>query len=142
MARGGYTPSEIREMSDSELYFIHHYQTLRDKKLIDALGKMLGVVWDINEIQAAENTDEDVYSDTITFPLAMVINPKIVEIVKKQKPKAKGRASTGSKFIAAGEYIPKPNENIRSMGDLSKEEFYKMINATMPSKAPSQPSQP
>ncbi len=130
MARGNYTPSQIKEMSEEEIYFIDHYQSEHEKGVTDTLGKMLGVIWDIEETKdnASKNSD-DFNSDRIVFPLAMTINPKIIDIVKKQKT-----SKETSKWIADGSYIPQANEKVMSMGDISKEEFYKMIGKPIPSK--------
>lgn len=130
MARGNYTPSQMREMSDTEVYFVSHYQLLNERKKAESLGKMLGVIWDIDETKDnVSKKSDNVNSNRIVFPLAMVINPKIVEIVKKQK-----NSDETSKWIADGSYVPKSNEKVVSMGDLSKDEFYKMIGKPIPSK--------
>lgn len=123
-------------MTEEEIYFIYHYQNKTEQKNLDSLGKMLGVIWDLDEAQQAmEKKSDDVQSDRIVLPLSMVINPKVMDIIKNQKP-VKEKSSN---FIGSGTYIPKPNEKIVSMGDLSKEEFYKMIGKPMPSKLANAP---
>lgn len=129
MARGGYTPEQVRGMTDEEIYFINHYQILQQKNLTESLGKMLGVIWDIDEVRKnAEKSSDDINSNRLITPLTMVINPQILDVIKKQKT-----VKETSNFIGGGDYISKSGEKVMSMGDLSKEEFYKMIGKPMPS---------
>ena len=130
MARGGYTPSQIREMTDEEIHFVNHYQTLNQRSVIEQIGRLLGVIWDIDEVKNNSKKESDeINSDRLITPLSMVINPQIMDVIKKQKS-----VKETSRYIGAGEYIAKSNEKIVSMGDLSKEEFYKMIGKPMPSQ--------
>lgn len=130
MARGGYTPSQIRDMTDEEIHFVNHYQTLNQRNVIEQIGKLLGVIWDIDEIKDNSKKESDeINSNRLILPLSMVINPQILDVIKKQKT-----VKETSKYIGAGEYIAKSNEKIMSMGDLTKDEFYKMIGKPMPSK--------
>lgn len=132
MARGGYTPDQIRKMDEEEILLIHMYQQKDRDETLNSVGKLLGVVWDLNEVEANKDRESGDYeTDKIRIPLSLVINPKIKEIIESQKPT---KSDSSSHFINQGSYVPDKDEKVVSMAELSKEEFYKMIGKKMPSE--------
>ena len=139
MARGGYTFDQIRQMSSIELMFLYHYQELAIKEQQQYLTNILGVIWDkktLMEQSVAEQGPEGSKPvEELFIPLSLAINPEVLDFVKgqfgirKDGKSNKGKDNTGSKvpFVGGGDYIPKKNEVITSMGDMSKEDFMKLI---------------
>ena len=62
----------------------------------------------------------------------MVINPKVLDIVKSNRKKA------GPRLMSDGSAIDPALGPVTSMSDLSKEDFYKLISQPIPSKLPEQ----
>ena len=120
MARGGYTFKEIAEMSEEEVQFLDHYQKKVEEGRWEYLNSMLGVEWDLEHYSkpAATGVGE---SRKMFIPLSVAINPKIMEHVKEEAKKYKNI------FIGGGEFKPEKNVEIRSSGELSKEDFFKLI---------------
>ena len=91
------------------------------------ITQALGVVWDKKDIIEKPNSQKDskIDRDKLFIPLSVAINPEIMDFVKKQfnvQGKSKGPA-----YVGGGTYMPKPNEVISPMDDLSKEEFLKLL---------------
>lgn len=115
-------------MDNLELSFIDHYQQMQEMSFLDRLGFILGVNWDIQQIQAlaasgsggggAKSGNEGIF-----IPLSVAINPQIVEYIKKNA----GQVAATSNFVAGGEYMPQSGEQIRSMSELNKDDFLAMI---------------
>jgi len=131
MARGGYTFDDIRQMSTSEITFLYHYQRLVVQEQQQFLVSALGVVWDresVSQVSAEPGSNSNSAPlNKLFIPLSLAINPDVAEFVKSQF----GVSGTGSAgkapYIAGGDYIPKSNEKIVSMGELSRDEFLEMI---------------
>lgn len=123
MARGGYTFREVKGMSALELRFLYHYQTKMEKEKMDSLVSVLGVYWDLEEYNkrhSGGNTNND--SKSLFIPLSVAINPQVLEYVKAEANKI-GKVSS----VAGGEYKPAQGEQIKSMADMDKDEFLKMV---------------
>lgn len=125
-ARGGYTLKQIAEMGREEILFIHYHQELLAQEQMKLLLTSLGVLWNRDDVGKADSRNEDEMSE-ILIPLALSINPKIMDFIKKQ-PKKTGQRSLSDGTPIEGE--------VRSMGDLSKEDFYKMIGQPIPTRLP------
>ena len=128
MVRGGYTPDEISKMSALDLLFINHYQELLETERQKFWTDTLGVIWEAEEFnkpQVVNNTNTG-KPDRIFIPLSMAVNPEIITTIKENL----GLTKDGKKartFVGGGDYVPKDGEQITSMGDLSKDDFKKMM---------------
>ena len=134
IARGGYTFSQIKEMSREEIAYIHYHQTLVEEKQMRTLLKALGVVWEksdflrnTSDVESSESVASDIY-----IPLAMTINPNLHKFVSETAKKS--TSSTTPKHYGDGELIENNLGKVRSMAELSKEDFYRMIGKPIPSK--------
>lgn len=124
MARGGYTPSDIREMDNDEVLFLYHYQNRAEDRRFEKLGSYLGVLWDLEEVANPSQSSAD-QSTKLFFPLSTVIKPELMDFVKK---KANSITTTvHNSIIGGGDYVKGANEKIIPMSTLSKEDFLKMI---------------
>jgi hypothetical protein len=131
MARGGYTPEQVRGMSQDEIYFIYYYQNKVEEGKVSSLAEMLGVMFDFDKQTFSSQADSD-KNDTMTLsannklyvPLSFIIQP---EFAKKVSELSKEKANKKSVYIGGGEYRAKDNENIVSMSELSKDEFLALI---------------
>jgi hypothetical protein len=138
MARGGYTPDEIRAMAPEELAFLYHYQELHERRQHRFIMDTLGVYWEAADLDTPAATSSGGPREKLFLPLSVAINPKILEYVHDQL----GRGKTGGKdahYIGGGEYKPKAGENITSTAGMSKKEFMNLVigkpsNATPPRK--------
>ena len=134
MARGGYTPDDIRKMTYEEILFIHHYQNRTDEERQNFLNTVLGVVWSAEEFiekpqpAGARPPVDTGPPDKMFIPLSMAINPELVQRVKESLGLAKG-GNAGKSVIGGGDYMPKENEVIHSMADMSKAEFKRMMGS-------------
>jgi len=106
-------------MSSEEIVFINHYQDLIAKSQQKFLADVLGVMF---SAKILEERHEGEYSrEEVLIPLSVILNPKITEIAKEHfKGLGKGRP------VIEG-YQPKENEQIRSMAELSKEDFLNLV---------------
>ena len=132
-ARGGYTLEQISHMDYAEILYIHYHQDLVEQQRYQQLFKALGVLW--NKEDLARPIDPDMpESDDVFVPLSMVINPKILDIVKADKGSRKKGESV--KMLSDGTPIDGTLGPVKSMGDLSKEEFFRLIGQPIPSQMP------
>jgi len=121
MARGGYTPSDLREFSPEELMFVYHYQNVNENRMFDRFSYLLGITWDVEDLKRMKTEDSRAAkSGKLFFPLASVIRPELVEHLRKTH-------SSNSGVVGQGEYKKQPGEVIVPMSTLSKEEFLRMI---------------
>lgn len=132
MARGHYTFAQMREMTDIEIMFLYHYQELAIKEQQQYLTSILGVVWDkatlMKQMTPSSEGDAKQSSDELFIPLSLAVNPEVLDFVKSQFGLAKGGSDANkAPYIGGGDYVPKKNEVIRSMSELSKEEFMKLL---------------
>lgn len=128
MARVGYTPDQVRRMSTEELLLVDHHKSQQEVEFLERIGKFLGVLWDHEELEAATSGgSQDGLVDRSLVPLSLVINPKLLENLKKQAVKK-------STYIAGGEFVPSPNMEVVSMEHMSKEQFAKIIGKKLPSQ--------
>ena len=127
MARGGYTFDQIKQMSNIELWFLHHYQELVKKEQQEFIVDSLGIVWDKSSFKDKLDTGKK-QIEKLFIPLSVAINPDLLTYVKKQFNIAdSSQKSKGPAYIGGGEYMPKTNEVVNSLGDLSKDDFMQMI---------------
>lgn len=127
MARGGYTFEQVREMSYTELLFLHHYQEMVKNEQQEFIVNALGVVWDKESLVSKLNVGtENKPIEKLFIPLSVAVNPDILDYVRKQF-NVNSKKPSGPVFIGGGEYMPRPGEEVRSMGDLSKDEFMRLI---------------
>jgi len=112
-------------MSSDELLFLNHYQELNMKEQQKFITDVLGVVFDAKSFE-----DRSEYQgrskDSVLIPLSMAINPKILEWAKEHFQSGGG---TKNPHIAGGTYQPAPGEVVKSMADMSKEDFLQMVGA-------------
>jgi hypothetical protein len=133
MARGHYTFSQMREMTDIEIMFLYHYQELAIKEQQQYLTSILGVVWDkatlVKQMTSGSGDGAKKESlDELFIPLSLAVNPEVLDFVKSQFGMATGsNEGTKSTYIGGGDYVPKKNEVIKPMSELSKEEFMKLL---------------
>lgn len=125
MARGGYTFDQIRQMDDVEIMFLYHYQNLLQKEQQEFMSTALGIIWDKKDMIKSMGSDDGAV-DKLFIPLSVAVNPDILDYVKKQF-KISDKKSKKPAFIGGGEYMPKANEVVSSMEELSKEEFMKLV---------------
>lgn len=130
VARGGYTLDQISKMDPVDISFIHYHQEMNEEKRFKTLFKALGILWDKNEINNNESrTIED--SNEIFIPLAMTIKPEILDLVNKSSNSNKKDGIV--KTLGDGTAIDPELGPVKSMSDLSKEEFYRLIGNPIPS---------
>lgn len=125
MARGGYTFDQIKQMDNTEIMFLYHYQNLLQREQQEFMSTALGIIWD-KKSMAKSMGDEGGSLEKLFIPLSVAVNPDILDYVKKQF-KLTDKKSKKQAFIGGGEYMPKSNEVVSSMEDLSKEDFMKLI---------------
>lgn len=139
VARGGYTLKEVYEMSVEERYFIHYHQNLVEKNNIKTLQKTLGVLWDkLDFIDQPKAEASESISKEVFIPLAMTINPNIHKVVSDMTKAS--LSHKGIRYDGSGNPLEKELGEVRSLGELSKEEFYRKIGQPMPSKVMPKPS--
>ena len=122
MARGGYTFADVKDMSAVEIRYLYHYQNMVEKSRFDELGAMLGVIWNLEEQKAAAAASADAPPPkTMFIPLSVAINPKILDMVYK-------KSGAESSTVGGADFKP-PEENavVKPMGDMSKDDFLRML---------------
>ena len=123
MARGGYTFEQMKQMNETEILFLYHYQNLLQKEQQEFISTALGIVWDKSSLAKSTESGSGDFNK-LFIPLSVAINPDILDYVKKQfKVSDKGKSA----FIGGGEYMPKANEVVSSMEELSKDDFLKLV---------------
>lgn len=126
MARGNYTPDEIRRMSDLDIAFLAHYQNLVEEEKQKFFTDALGIIWHRDDFLKSGEAKPKMVQDKVFLPLSQIIKPEILEGVRKLF----GLTDDGKEkapHVGGGEYIPKKGEQIQSMEHLSKEEFKRMM---------------
>jgi len=126
MARGNYTFEQIQQMDTMQIYFLHHYQEVVKNEEQGYLASALGIIWD-KEILTEKLTSSSKPLEKLFIPLSVAINPDILDYVKKQFNMSSSKKSSGPAYIGGGDYMPKSNEVINSLGDMSKDDFMRMI---------------
>lgn len=127
MARGNYTPSEIKRMSDLDLAFISHYQNLVEQQRQKFWTDALGIIWDREDFnKKSEGPKIKIQNDTMFIPLSLVIKPDLMDSIKENFGLTK-EGSSKAPFVGGGDYSPKSNEVINSMDEMSREEFKQMM---------------
>jgi hypothetical protein len=126
MARGGYTPDQIKNMTQDELYFIYYYQNKVDDAKISSLSEILGVMFDFDRQDFSDSSPQEHRSPSnkLYVPLSFILQP---DFAKKIAEMSKSKAGKKVSFIGGGEYKPKQNESVVSMADMSKDDFLKFI---------------
>jgi len=117
-------------MDYTEILYIHYHQDLVEQQRYSQLFKALGVLWNKEDLSKPSSPDLP-ESDEVFIPLSMVINPKVLDIVKSDKSSKKGGNVT---MLSDGTPIDQSLGPVKSMGDLSKEEFFRLIGQPIPSK--------
>lgn len=128
MARGNYTPDEIKRMSDLDVAFLSHYQNLVEEQRQKFWTDALGVIWHRDEFlnKSVEGPQVKMIKDSMFVPLSLVIEPNLMDRIRENF----GLTKEGRKrapHIAGGEYVPKTGESIQTMEHLTKEDFKKMF---------------
>jgi hypothetical protein len=133
MARGGYTFEQIRQMSQMEVMFLYYYQDLAIKEQQKYLTNILGIIWNRNTLvqQTSESSGESKPINELFIPLSLAINPEVLDFIKTQFGMGKDGVAPGGEvnkaYIGGGEYQPKKGEVIKSMSEMSKEDFMKLL---------------
>jgi hypothetical protein len=128
MARGNYTPDEIKKMSELDLAYISHYQNLVVEEQQKFFTDALGIIWhredflnkSVNQPQAKQ------HRNTVFMPLSQVIKPDVINTIRELFGLTE-EGKTKAPHIGGGEYAPKKGEQIQSMDHFSKEDFKKMF---------------
>lgn len=123
IARTGVLPTDPRfiELSQNQelLHFTAYWLQKRETDLFATLGKMLGVVWNRDQIAAMQSDNQPSTAPKDLFlPLSAAVNPDLVKGLTKLF-----RISKGGSFIGGGEYIAQKGEEVVNLGDLPQEEF-------------------
>jgi hypothetical protein len=127
-ARGGYTLKQVSEMEPEEILFLHYHQDLVEQQRFKSLFKAMGVLWQKSDLDTKGEISE---TDDVFIPLSMVINPKVLDLIKSNR-----KTKDAPRLLGDGSSIDPELGQVKSMGDLPKEEFYRMIGQAMPSKLP------
>lgn len=127
MARGNYTPDQIKRMSDLDIAYLSHYQNLVEEQRQKFWTDALGIIWHRDEfMKNTEGPQVKTVKDSMFIPLSVVIEPNLMERIRENFGLTKeGRRQ--APHIAGGEYIPESGDAIQSMEHLSKEDFKKMF---------------
>jgi len=134
MARGGYTFSDIRQMSQNEIEFISYHQERVELDFIDKLSVILGVTWDLEAYARAKKAiNPNEKQKTLVIPLSAAINMKILDYVDKQAGTS-GVVGTKAPYIGGGEYQPKEGEVIASVESMDKDTFLGLIGRPKPKR--------
>jgi len=151
MARGHYTFEQIKRMDAEEILFLNHYQELNIQMQHDFITNALGVVWDKKDFAQQLATTKSMTQNDINrlfVPLSVAINPQVIDYVHSQfniTGITKDDGSLASPFIGGGSYNLKPGESVKSMADMSKEQFIQAIGGwgnksnVIPHKKPPKP---
>lgn len=126
MAKGGYTPEQIRGMSSDEIFFLHHYQSKVDESKAATLAEMLGVMFDFEKQDFSEPSPDasSHVSGKLYVPLSFILQP---EFAKKVTELSQKKSYKKPAYIGGGEHRQQANENIVSMSELSKEDFMALL---------------
>jgi hypothetical protein len=115
-------------MESEEILFIHYHQDLLEQQRFKSLFKALGVLWQKSDLDTKGDVSE---TDEVFIPLSMVINPKVLDLVKSNR-----KSKDQPRLLGDGSAIDPELGPVMSMGDLPKEDFFRMIGQQMPSKLP------
>jgi len=96
------------------------------------LFKALGVLWSKEDLARSSDNKDAPDSDEVFIPLSMVINPKVLDIVRSDKSSSRKKGEN-VKVLSDGTPIDASLGPVKSMGDLSKEDFFRLIGQPMPS---------
>jgi hypothetical protein len=118
-------------MDYAEILYIHYHQDLVEQSRYQQLFKALGVLWSKEDLNRKPDKDAP-YSDEVFIPLSMVINPKVLDIVKSDKS-ASRKQGEPVRILSDGTPIDASLGPVKSMGDLSKDEFFRLIGQPIPS---------
>jgi len=91
---------------------------------------MLGVHWTREQVQAmavGKDKQSAVAPNEMMIPLAMGVNPDLMEGLKKAFRVVGGRSQIGG-----GEYMPGAGEQVVELGDLPREEWAQWIQGATP----------
>ncbi len=132
MARGHYTFEEVKDWTREQWYFIFHYQELAIAKQEDFFTNALGVLWDAKSLRAQQSGKIAKVKEKLFIPLSLAVNPDLLDFVYKQFGISSGQAgpdgsTSGQAYIGGGSYRPKSGEVVKSMSDMSKNEFLKKV---------------
>jgi len=80
-------PTEERAVklfhNPSALLFYDHWLRKVEEERFDQLGKMLGVLWDREDVEAVQEKKQFRAPNRISIPLALAIEPGLQEQIKK-----------------------------------------------------------
>lgn len=121
MARGHYTFDDIESWTDEQLYFVFHYQEKVEQAQMEKMAKMLGLLWTKEDFGKDSNSSANM--DKIFIPLSLVINPRL----KDEWQIEKNLGTAGKGHVGGGEYMPKKDEQIVSMDQMTPAEYKEFI---------------
>jgi len=117
----------LTSMSHLELCYTVYWLRKAEEDYWERFGRTLGVIWhreDIDNMMKDEKNKTP--TDTVFLPLSMVMQPNIVDALKKMFGNNRSK-------IGSGDYVPKAGEEIVELGDFDKETFKKLIgNVVIP----------
>lgn len=120
ISRTGCLPTEpaFQELSRNEslLRFTVHWLQKRDNDLLDAVMKMLGVVWNREDVEKMGSGESATPPKQVFLPLALGCNAQLGEQLRTL-------FRVGKSQIGQGEYVPQAGEEVVELGDLPIEEF-------------------
>lgn len=126
MARGNYTFDQVRRMSNEELMFLEYWQAKVEKEKTDYIERMIGVSWDLKAFkESIDSTTSSSGNGQLFIPLSLAVNPELYTYLEKQSEN-EGSSST---WVGGGEYKPQSGESIKSVSEIPKDDFLKMIGA-------------
>lgn len=126
MARGGYTFEDIQKMDAIKIQFLYHYQNLVQTEWMEFITNSLGLIWDRKTFTERIVDTSKKSIDKLFIPLSLAINPDLLDYVRDQFKVGKHHGHQNS-VIGGGEYVPRPNEIVTPMSELSKEEFLALL---------------
>ena len=126
ISRTGVLPTDPRflELSANEelLRYTAHWLQKREQDQVQLWGKLLGVFWTREQVDAMVNGKAKSTAPNETFiPLAYASNPDLLDGLKQTFRVHKG------KFIGGGEYQPE-GEEVMELGDLPMDQWLQWAN--------------
>lgn len=106
------------------LNYTYHYLRKREEDQYQRWGRLLGVIWSRQDVEAMLNSDKSASAPERVFtPLSLAINPDLRDGLKDMFRVHKGA------FVGGGEYHPESQEEIVEMGDMDRDEFLRFASA-------------
>lgn len=122
-------PAELHDLSDVQLSFMLYWKVQAENDFIDRLcsrlERILGTFWTYDDIYSKEHsepTDKPKSLDEVRIPLAVAINPKLHDWLRKLL------APKGDVEKIAAAIEKKTGQPVTSLMDISKDEFYQVMD--------------